>query len=461
MSFHRKSDVAFCRRSRGGSGIVFWHSPGLTLGMQLRLRTPDRCLLLVISLMLSWNTLGMIGAEPKALRQALEEALRAADRDRVYAAVEALSVSLGDRAGVPEVKDHYIGVPADAKWIGPDTAQKGFVPYMRQLERMRWWRVGVDPTRLKHPLRGPASVLGGMVAVCRAGLDGREQTMRWAEEASAFLMWAQAQGGVGVYPFPAARAVKEDRAMAVAADFLERAERDGKLGAIVKRGWIVDDLDTGALQFDNGECGVAMFEFYELTRSTAVLESAMRSAEWALGRGVVANWNYNSFSVWLLAKAYAVTGDRRFLEGALGKALIGVVPGQLRVGPMAGRWMDPHNARPAYHYIMLRALAQLLSVMPTGDPNRETIARSLKLGLRTRNQEMVRQGVMNKDKAMEALLLVTRIPVVASEVGRASLTTDALGELARGVSWELRSGKSPMGPRELGLFLEYTRHRVP
>ena len=105
----------------------------------------------------------------------------------------------------------------------------------------------------------------------------------------------------------------------------------------------------------------------------------------------------NSFSVALLAEAFRATGERRYLDAAVHKTRVGVIPGQLTEGPHAGRWVDAHNARPAYHYIMMRGLAQLAAVLPADDPVRAEIMRSLTLGLKTRNAELLGPGAANKD----------------------------------------------------------------
>ena len=391
---------------------------------------------------------------------ALAEALRKEDLPAVRAAVAASRQVLGDKAGVPEVADKYSPLPGDGSWLSAADAQSGFAPHFAVLEKMRWWRVGIDPTTIPLPLRGPAAVLSGNVAACRAKLDGADKSLAMARDAAEFLMWAQEQAGSGVFPFPAKRGASNDRAMSVGAAFLQRAEKSGKLGQMIHNGWAIDDLGDGGLQFDNGECGVAMFEYYELTRDAKALASARRAADWAAARALATNWNYNSFSVHLLAKAFAVTGEQQYLESAKKKALIGVLPGQLTDGPRAGRWLDPHNARPAYHYIMLRALAQLAAVLPADDSSRSDVMRALTLGLKTRNAEILSQGAMNKDKVTETLLLVNTSFAGDADFLRASLSADALDAMAKGISAEARRGKNPLAPREWGHFLEYTKARV-
>ena len=395
------------------------------------------------------------------LSSALRDALARENLPAVRAAVESAKRALGEKAGVPEVADKYQAVPANARWLTRAEAQPGFTPHFQELQKLVSWRVGMDPAKLTQPLRAPASVLSGCLAVARAKLDGADRARGMATEAAEFLMWAQAQAGAGVFPFPAARGSSSARAMEVATRFLEKAEQAGKLSEITRNGWVFDDLGDGGLQFDNGECGVAMFELYEFTRDARQLASARQAADWAATRPLCVNWNYNSFSVYLLAKAFQVTGEKSYLAAATKQALLGVIPGQLTDGPHAGRWLDPHNARPAYHFIMVRALAQLASAMPPADADRAEILRALKLGLRARNRELVTQGVMNKDKAIEALLLVNRGFSGTPHFLKETLSTEALDALGKFVSEQSRRGQSPLGPREWGLFLEAVSVRSP
>ncbi len=155
------------------------------------------------------------------------------------------------------------------------------------------------------------------------------------------------------------------------------------------------------------------------------------------------------------AKIFDVTRDSRYLDAAILKARFGVIPGQLTDGPHSGRWTDPHNARPAYHYIMMRALAQLAAVTPAGHDGRQEIVRALSLGLKTRNTETVERGVMNKDVALESLLLVKDASQSEPAFLRDTRTNEALDAIARLVSEETRSGKLSVSPAALGLLLEF------
>lgn len=414
---------------------------------------PHGCILwtLIASLLVG----GCSRGTPQIPAAGIAKALAANDLDAVRAAVAAGREALGKQAGEPEVPDQYRRVPVDARILTRAEAQRGFTPYRTAIEKERWWITGVDPTTLTAPLRVPASVILGTAAAVRASLDGAEASLAVAEDAAAFVMWAQDQAGSGVYPFPAARGLFETSEMKVASRFLARAERAGTLDTVVRNGWIFDDAGDGGLQFDNGECGAALLDLYAVTQDDRYLDSVRKAADWAADRPLCPNWNYNSFSVFLLAKVYGVTHEVKYLDAAVHKARLGVIPGQLTDGPHAGRWMDPHNARPAYHWIMMRALAEVAAVMPPGHADRADIVRSLALGLTVRTAEMIARGVTNKNHATEALLVVSRAFGNDRRFLRETRSTDALDTLGRLVSEEARRGGQPLGPGPWGLFLAY------
>ena len=426
----------------------------------MKLLAPAKSPLLVLAAF-SFGLLGAVGPDsalakkPSVAEALLSEALQKQDPAGIRAAVAVAREELGAKAGLPEIADKYVAVPKGARLVSREEAQRGFSREFPALEKRAWWKVGIDPSALKAPLREPASVIAGNVAAVRAGLDGAERSLALAMEAAEFLMWAQQQAGAGLFPFPAARGPSGARAMQSATRFLERAEKAGRLESVVRNGWAFHDFDDGGLQFDNAECGVAMFELHALTKDVRHLDSARRAADWALSRPLCLNWNYNSFSVYLLARAFAATGETRYLDAATHKARLGVIPGQLTDGPRAGRWVDRHNARPAYHYIMLRALAELAAVMPAERSERAEVLRALALGLKARNSEMVLQGVMNKDKAIEVLLLLNRVFREDEAFLRDTQSREALQAVLLLVSAEAARGKMPLSPGEWGQFLEY------
>lgn len=362
---------------------------------------------------------------------------------------------LGDKVGIPEEPDKYQPIPKDGTWLTTAEAKAAFAKVLPKLEKMRWWKIGIDPAKLTHALREPAAVISGCVAAYRARLDGADRGLALAREAAEFLIWAQAGGGTGVFPFPSARGVRSDKAFVAAERYFARAEREGRLDQVIRNGWAIEDAGDGGLQFDNGEAGLAMLELYEATQDRKYLESGRKSADWAVSRPLVKNWNYNSFSVRLLAKAFEVTHESNYLAAATHKALVGVIPGQLTEGPYAGRWFDAHNAKPAYHYIMMSALAQLALVMPENDPARPEVMRALRLGLLARNKDFLGPGAPNKTKALEALLLVNRGFAGRSDFLRESQSAEALDALGKLVSEQYRRGGGPVGPGEWGMFLEY------
>jgi hypothetical protein len=394
------------------------------------------------------------------LEARLTSALAKHDLQAIREAVAELNRFLGEKAGLPEVADQFVPIPRNGRWLTADEAAVGFEPLLSQIERYRWWKIGLDPAQLGAALREPAAVVSGCIAACRAKLKGSERSLGLAREAADFLLWAQSRGGTGVFPFPASRSKSGAAAFQSAERQLKKAEQEGRLQAMLSNGWAIEDFGSGGLQFDNGECGVAMLDIFAFTQEKKYLDSARAAADWALARPLVSNWNFNSFSVYLLARMHRATGEAKYLQAAVSKALLGVIPGQLTRGARAGRWLDAHNAKPTYHYIMLRSLAELAIAMPAAHTDRPQVIAALRSGLKARNPDFLNQGAPNKDKAMETLLIVNRAFAGDAEFLRDTQSAHALDALAKLVSAQARRGNMPLGASEWGHFLEHVASGV-
>lgn len=412
-------------------------------------------LLLAAALAQAQDTPKLAPATLKKLRLCtadLSAAQNAEDLAEVRRVTKQAVELLGDQAGLPEVADVFRPVPRDVKPLAADELPAAFDPYLDRLDRVRWWKVGLDPTKTPHAAREVATVLDGCLAA-RSAIPARaKQFLAIATEAGDYLVWSQDQAGTGVIPFPAVRD-GSGRPFEVAERFYRQAEKDGKLATVIRNGWAVEDLDDGGLQFDNGVGGVALVRLYEATRDEKYLKAARRAGDWAVGRRVVTNWNYNSFSVYLLAELHRVTKEKAYLDAAKKKARLGLLPGQLTDGPRKGRWADAHNARPAYHYIMIRALASLAQALPPDDAELPATLEALRLALAARNPEYRTRGVANADTAIEALALVERLPPHAAGKLAGCDTAEALAALERYAVAGFRAKKMAVGIGAWGQLL--------
>jgi hypothetical protein len=325
-----------------------------------------------------------------AAHDRLRAALAAEDAARIAAAVADLRRELGPDVAVPEVAVDYIS-PPDSRppnlaelrraWLEDCARRAGRDPWDVALAALKAGRV---PPRLRDSQRMAEAYLA------TASLLGAEAGAPFRERALAGLRYirsCQAKSGVFGYPYDPKRT---DRLGQEAARLVERGTKLGR--TMVEGVWIVEDLDTGALQFDNGVCGLAMLEAHALTGEKEFLDSAVRAAEWTIARPLVANWNYNAFSARLLAGAYLVTKEQRFLDGARRKFELGVLPGQTETG----RWFDPHNARTQYHAILATALADYVEALAAaGAPELASARRATTLALDNLAAQAVTFGASN------------------------------------------------------------------
>jgi hypothetical protein len=299
----------------------------------------------------------------------------------------------------------------------------------------------------------------GCAYAAKAGCNDRDKLLALAADAVEYLLWAQEQGGRGLFPFPARRRGRAD-AFGAAERLMRRAEQQGRLGEVIRRGWIVDDWGEGGLQFDNGLCGVAVLELYRVTKETKYLEAAQAAADWAEQQPVVPNWNYNSFSIYLLAELARETDDDALRAAAVRKAQLGLYPGQLQAGPLKGRWFDPHNARLVYHYIMLRSLVSLAAALEPKTPEHDAAVHALRLGLEAHNGQFATQGVGNADTAFETLLMLKELfPESTQSIGNAQ-QEEAFKALESYCVTRFRQGKAPLKPGVWGRYLNFLAMRA-
>jgi hypothetical protein len=330
-----------------------------------------------------------------AFRKQLIEAQRLRDAAELKAVVAAMHKELGRYAGIPEVKPEY-GAPIETSL--PDLAKIEALcrQSFEKIQGRNGWEIsrqakahGGAPQRLRTSFRSALSDL-------RAYEAGLQPVAEYRSVALAGLNYiASQQSSIGAFGYPYN---PKAPAGSVAAGALAIVREGEKRGLKMTEGdWVIEDIDEGGLQFDNGEAGAGLLHAYSLTHDAKYLESARRAAEWAMGRKLVANWNYNSFSGWLLARLYRVTGEKKYLDGAIDKFEFGVLPGQWS----NGRWVDQHNARPQYHAVMSRNLVEYcLALEQAKHPLAGEARRRTELALDSMAEEINTYGASNAEEGL-------------------------------------------------------------
>jgi len=311
------------------------------------------------------------------------------DAGKIKAIVREMRKVLGRYAGAPEVQPEY-AAPIETGPVDLGRAESLWRKVFEKHQGRNGWELSMKDRaagRCQQRLRVSFRTAVSDLRCFDAGLDRAAEYRDVGLAGFNYILSQQTSVGMFGYPYnpqPTGR---------VQAYMLALVREGEKRGLKMREGvWCIDDLTEGGLQFDNGEAGAGLLYAYAITGERRFLDAARRAADWAIGRQLVANWNYNSFSGFLLARLYRVTGEKKYLDAAKDKFEFGVLPGQME----NGRWFDQHNASPQYHAIMARNLVEYtLALEQAQDPCADETRRRTKLALDSVAEETTRFGPSN------------------------------------------------------------------
>ena len=307
----------------------------------------------------------------KAARRQLAEALVKQDAKLIAAAEGEFRKSLGVYAGVPEDEEDLR--PKDTPV--PRATKADFEKLTRNMPTLASGSENAKKNRME--LRNAAYLAIGLLAMAEADLPDAAAYRKQAAVELDYLISKQAPEGF--FPYPADPVAPPHLQKAAAQAAKEHPDK-------VKDGFIY--LDADGAQFDAGCCAHALSYGYQLLKEERFLKAAQKAGDWALANPLSVNWNYNSFSVWQLAKLYDVTKEKKYLDGAVRIARLGVLPGQMD----NGRWSDQHNAKRVYHWIIVRGLVALLRVVPEDHADRKWVVEKTTLAINSRVDDTLRDG---------------------------------------------------------------------
>ena len=304
----------------------------------------------------------------RPLLDELRKALSERDEKAAKKACDRIVQAMGPWAGNPEAAPRYYD-PIEKEQPDVEAVWKLWRELDRRSRRAALW-VSVpdgDPDRMRTGLRGAGRPVIAFATLSSLKAGRKKEYLELVRAGADYLLKVQRKDGL--FPFPDLRG--RHPLFGPMVEKLLRRKADA-----LSDGWIVDDLN-GDLQYDNGICGVALVEAYEATKEMMYLESARRACHWAMDRPLSTNWNYNAFSVWLLARYARAGGGKKYLDAALEMLKVGVLPGQMK----NGRWLDPHNARLVYHGIIVRGMLEVYRTLDEDhefrNPLRESLTRAL------------------------------------------------------------------------------------
>ncbi|MEL7488076.1 MAG: hypothetical protein AAGJ87_12765, partial [Pseudomonadota bacterium] len=281
--------------------------------------------------------------------------------------------------------------------------------YLQLARNSSWWLNDRPPENIPYALRRPAQMIRGLVAIAGAFPAHRDEATDLAHAAGAYLVKASEDAAFPGAPFPYWRG-KSGRLGELSERLAVRLEECGLLDEAVVNGWFVVDAVPQEYFFDTGRVGEALAELHAIDPQPEYATWAEAAIGWHETQPMSVNFNYNAFLVLHLSQMTLSSGDTRHLNGALDRALYGVLPGMIADGDFAGHWVDPHNERFAYRAIMTRALTQLshaLALHPDAASNddRNRIFSAAQTALTALEAEMIdAEGVASPEEMVEIYL---------------------------------------------------------
>lgn len=394
----------------------------------------------------------------KMITQSLADAQKKEDYQRVKFWVYSFNQLLGKKTGVPDIPEEYEPVPNDLPLFPSSTISKGFEKYRVELNKNAWWKNFPGSKDCPTALRSVSSVIEGTLHAREAGCENPDALLQIAREAGDYLLYTQRIANTGVYPMPDLRG-RGGRLDDLITRFFQDIEQKGLLDQAVKDGWIIEDFETGDMFFDHGLCGFSLLELYEATGDLKYLNSVLWAEQWLDKRPSVPNWNYNSFCILFLSRLAKVTGNQTYLEKALKRTKLGLLPGQLTKGINIGRWNDPHNAKMVYHLIIIRSLIELnesiqIFTKTISQADQETCRNSLTVAMNTRLSELTMNGISHPDILTECFSRIVISKDLFPSLYQDKIFQEIWHSLCRYIFKGDNLNKPYLSPASRGYFLE-------
>lgn len=201
-----------------------------------------------------------------------------------------------------------------------------------------------------------------------------------SQESHLYLMSVQAQGGHGVFGFPAD---------------INNPEFGNSIAKVINKcpdcinnGWVVSlpGKDIAELYYDHGYALTSLAKGYLRTNDSSYLSTIVAAADWALDKPLHENINYLSALSKGLSYAYEAIGDSRYLNRAIYLHEEGIFP---NLSVENGGALDGHNQQLEYHGFIVSGIVALKRILPNGHEFHDQVDKYMSLSLSHMQQRNV------------------------------------------------------------------------
>ncbi len=174
---------------------------------------------------------------------------------------------------------------------------------------------------------------------------------------------------------------------------------------VIKNELMQIPLPDGWTIQETSRLGIAFLQAGKQNKNKLWLDSAELAGNWICSQVIQSNSLLNAEAISFLVELYLNRPDEKYLKHSVLLWQFGLSPMQIDVKdhPHLGAWSEPYQVRMTHHLRIYKALTQLEAIMPTSNPQKQKLLKSISLAEKYIEHELARYGATDPELLLEII----------------------------------------------------------